>query len=241
MTAEDTGNHKISGRFTYVADGLATTHNCDFIAQERFASAYSVGIDSIRQSRPDLHVEWRVHTACWAASQALKIPGDFVECGVNTGILSRAIVEYVQFDKQADRKFWLLDTYEGIPVEQLTEREHQLERQRMNNKYLHGFEAVQKTFSAFKNVVLVKGKVPDTLPQVKSNKLAYLSIDMNAVVPEIAAAEYFWEKLSPGAFMLLDDYGFAAHIEQKLAFDEFARERGIEIFSIPTGQGLIMK
>jgi hypothetical protein len=129
----------------------------------------------------------------------------------------------------------------GITVEQLTERERMMERERMNNKYLHGFETVQATFAPFRNVVLVKGKVPDTLPQVKSGKVAYLSIDMNAVLPEIAAAEYFWEKLSPGAFMLLDDYGFAAHIEQKLAFDAFARERGIEIFSLPTGQGLIMK
>jgi hypothetical protein len=110
MANQETGNYKISGAFTYVADGLATTHNCDFIAQERFARAYGAGIESIRQFRPDLHVEWRVHTACWVASQALRIPGDFVECGVNTGILSRAIVDYVQLDKHTERKFWLLDT-----------------------------------------------------------------------------------------------------------------------------------
>lgn len=241
MAADTQNQHKISGNFTFVADGLATTHNCDFIVDPRFAAAYAAGIDTIRHYRPDLHVEWRVHTACWVATQALKTRGDFVECGVNTGILSRAIVEFTDFKSQRDRTFWLLDTFEGIPPEQLSESERQLGRESMNNKYLHGFDRVKQTFSAFDNVQLIKGKVPDTLAQVEASAVAYLSIDMNAVMPEIAAAEFFWDKLSPGGFMLLDDYGFQAHFEQKLAFDEFAARRGIVILSLPTGQGLIMK
>jgi hypothetical protein len=64
---------------------------------------------------------------------------------------------------------------------------------------------------------------------------------MNNVMPEIAAAEYFWDKLVSGAVMVLDDYGFGTHVEQKLGFDAFAARKGVQVLSLPTGQGLIFK
>jgi hypothetical protein len=64
---------------------------------------------------------------------------------------------------------------------------------------------------------------------------------MNCVYPEISAAEYFWNKIAPGGIIVLDDYGFDKHINQKEAFDEFANKRGIQVLSLPTGQGLIFK
>lgn len=64
---------------------------------------------------------------------------------------------------------------------------------------------------------------------------------MNCAAPEIAAAEYFWDRMSPSAVMLLDDYGFVSYEEQKNAFDEFARKKAVEILALPTGQGVIIK
>jgi hypothetical protein len=64
---------------------------------------------------------------------------------------------------------------------------------------------------------------------------------MNCVQPEIAAANYFWDKLVVGGVMILDDYGFYLHIEQKKAFDLFAIEKRQDILSLPTGQGIIIK
>jgi hypothetical protein len=64
---------------------------------------------------------------------------------------------------------------------------------------------------------------------------------MNCVGPEIAAIEYFWPRLVHGALVILDDYGWSAHIAQKLAMDDFAGKVGTKILSLPTGQGLIIK
>lgn len=80
-----------------------------------------------------------------------------------------------------------------------------------------------------------------TLDQVKNDKISFLSIDLNCAAPEIAAADFFWDKLVNGASIVLDDYGWAKHIVQKHAFDDFARRRGVPILSLPTGQGLIIK
>ena len=79
------------------------------------------------------------------------------------------------------------------------------------------------------------------LPQVDAEKIAFLSLDMNTRDPEIAAAECFWDRLVSGAAIVLDDYGWRKHVEQKRAFDEFARKRGVQVLSLPTGQGLILK
>ena len=64
---------------------------------------------------------------------------------------------------------------------------------------------------------------------------------MNCVIPEITAAEFFWDKLVPGALVVLDDYGWSAHKPQKKAFDEFTKKRNTQVLTLPTGQGLIVK
>ena len=64
---------------------------------------------------------------------------------------------------------------------------------------------------------------------------------MNTIIPEISAAEYFWDKMVPGAIIVLDDYGWKGHESQKIGFDRFAKERDVMILSLPTGQGIIVK
>jgi hypothetical protein len=183
-------------------------------------------------------VHWRAHVACWAAERAKSLEGDFVECGVNKGGLALTVMHYVEFQK-LPKKFYLLDTFSGLPDKYVLEEEKALGRSL--GGYEECYEQVKATFEPFDNVVIVKGAVPETLPQVKSEAIAYLSIDMNCVEPEIATAEFFWEKLVSGGVMLLDDYGWAGHILQKRAFDRFAAERTVPILSLPTGQGVIIK
>jgi hypothetical protein len=59
----------------------------------------------------------------------------------------------------------------------------------------------------------LRGTPRDGEPVESANigQVAYLSIDMNNATPEIAAANYFWDKLQPGAPILLDDYGFVRY------------------------------
>src|SRR5262245_20384270 len=71
--------------------------NLSFMNDARFRSAYRRGITSghsygwAGESDPDIGIEWNVYNCCWAAKHAASLPGDFVECGVSTGILSLAV------------------------------------------------------------------------------------------------------------------------------------------------------
>jgi len=73
------------------------------------------------------------------------------------------------------------------------------------------------------------------------DKVAFLSIDMNCMEPEIEAINYFWPKLVPGAIVILDDYEWPQHEEQRNAFKQFAKENNTQILPLPTGQGLLIK
>lgn len=233
------GNHlsrSLYGKVTYNEDGLATTHNADFLTDGRFAEAYAAGKSTGSWTFGDLH--WRAYIVCWAAERGASLEGDFVECGVNRGGYSLSVIHYVGFEK-LDKTFFLLDTYEGL-VERLISPEEKARGVR-TGEYEPCYEAVVKTFSPYENVKIVRGPVPDTLPEVTAEKIAFLSLDMNTRDPEIAAAECFWDRLVSGAAIVLDDYGWRKHYEQKRAFDAFAKERGVAVLALPTGQGLILK
>ncbi len=236
------GRTLVQGPLTYNQDGLATRHNADYMRDPRFVEASRVGLVG---SLPGTRIEWRIHVALWCATQALRLDGDFVECGVHTGILSGAVMTWTDFAKQIDRKFYLFDTWAGIPAEQVSEQEKRIGTLEMNRKYQGGdaiYANVVKKFSPWPNCVVVRGRVPDSLSAMAaSQKVAYLSMDMNVAAAEIAAGEFLWPRLVPGAHILLDDYGWAPHIHQKQAWDDFARAHGVMILSLPTGQGLIVK
>jgi hypothetical protein len=186
-------------------------------------------------------IHWRVHTILWAASHCKDIEGDFVECGTNKGGYAKAICEYLDF-KTTNKTFYLLDTFEGLDISLMTEEEKKAGRlEHFKAAYSDCFAEVQKTFSSEPNVRLIKGTVPGTLSQVPSEKVAFLSIDMNNVNPEIAAMDYFWDKLSVGGMVVLDDYAYVSYNFQYEAHNNWAKEKGIKILSLPTGQGLIVK
>lgn len=230
--------------YSYNGQGLRTFgKNPGFLEEPRFQRAYGRGWNSGHRKAAMIDdSRWVVHVALWAASQAARLPGDFVECGVDTGMLSLAICDWLDFN-ELDKDFWLFDTFCGIPEEQMTAAElNGIGGWHNRHSYRECFETAVVNFAAFPRCRLVRGKVPETLAAFPADRpVAYLSIDMNIVLPEIAAITFFWERLVPGAMVLLDDYAWATHRDQKAAFDAFAEARGAMILTLPTGQGLIVR
>lgn len=225
----------------YHEDGLATEHNAEFIQEARFREAYALG--KATGSWGERDIRWRAYVACWAASHAAHLPGDFVECGVNRGGLSRAVAHYVDLER-LNKRFYLLDTFAGIPAESISPEEWALGRRPGSwtpTSYGECYDDVKRTFSGYDNVILVRGVIPDTLPLVEATQVCYLSIDLNCAAPEIAAAEHFWPRMVSGGVILLDDYAQMPFLPQKRAFDAFAARHGVMVLALPTGQGLILK
>ena len=233
---------------SYDASYLVTwLQSIDFMRDDRFLSAYERGMDSGHHmgrppgSKEDAQVQWQVAICCWAARHASRLPGDFVECGTNTGILSLAICDYLDFNT-LDKSFWLFDTYEGIPPEQVSPEERAQGRiEQGAASYSPCYDLAKRNFAPYPRARLIKGKVPESLSTAPIDKVAYLCLDMTIAYPERAAIEYFWPRMVTGAIAVLNLYGWAPYRPQKRVLDEFANKEGVEIMLLPTGQGLLIK
>jgi Macrocin-O-methyltransferase (TylF) len=234
----------INTRRHYDEDGLFTVHNDHFRHDPAFKAAYQRGVEANNNLEP--HLEWRLHVALWAASSALGAAGDFVECGVNTGFMSSAIMARLNWGQVA-RRFYLIDTFAGPVMSQFSSAEVRDGRRKLAEDYMAAgaYETdllrVRANFAEWPNAVVVPGSVPEILPAVETPSVAFLHLDMNCAYPERAALEYFWDRLSPGAFVLLDDYAYYGFENQADAIDAVAQSLGFSVLSLPTGQGLIVK
>lgn len=89
--------------YTYNGSGLRVfDESIDFLSDPRFVAAHRGGWEANphRHGAVDNN-RWIVHVALWAASHTAQLPGDFVEFGVNTGMLSLAICDYLGFAPMA--------------------------------------------------------------------------------------------------------------------------------------------
>lgn len=229
----------------YARDGLISVHSHAFMQDPAFIDAYARGVKAIG-GIDSYQWHWRIHIGLWAAKVASRLDGDFVECGVNKGFLSSAIMEYLDWNS-LDRDYYLLDTFAGLDERFVSDRERKVGTLRKNAEnlqsgfYITGADSVRANFAQWPRARIVEGAIPETLGQVTARQVAYLHLDMNCAPPEVAALTYFWERLVAGAPVLLDDYAYLGYTPQKLAIDDFARARGVTVCSLPTGQGLLIK
>jgi len=233
----------VDAEHVYDQDKLRSQHNHEFMNDPSFQAAYARGVLA---TGLDHGWHWRVHTGLWAAKSASKLRGDFVECGCGKGFLSSAIMKYLDWNSLG-RTFWLLDTFSGIDERYVTPGELEDGILKMNEYqiadglYPMAPDLVFENFSEWRNVKIIVGPVPETLEQMTATSIAYLHLDMNCAPPEIAAINRLWSRLVPGAFVLLDDYAYYGYRHQKLAMDEFARSKQVQVLSLPTGQGLMIR
>ncbi len=220
------------GGRVFASDMLITLHrNTGFVDDPGFMGAFSA------EARDDQErsLLWRLHVLVWCAEGALRRAGDFVECGVYRGFSTAVAARYLDFARLA-RRWVLFDTFSGIPEDQLNPGNINPDIYREPGLY----SACVARFAHLPNVEVVRGRVPDILDGHAPERVAFLHLDMNSAEAEAAALEFFFARLGEGAYVLLDDYGWLAHREQKLVADEFFGDHGYHVLELPTGQGLVI-
>lgn len=219
--------------YTFAGDMLITfNRNMGFLEDAKFMEAFNASVEYPFEKT----LVWRLHVLCWCAQNGLRREGDFVECGVYRGLCSSVAARYLEFGGR-DKQWYLYDTFAGIPADQLNPG-----TEASPPEYaLPGlYEFCRQRFAPYRNVHVVQGRIPEVLRERAPEKVAFLHLDMNSASAEIAALEFFWERLTPGALVLLDDYGWRGYRAQKLAEDPFFAARGRRVLELPTGQGMVM-
>jgi hypothetical protein len=165
------------------------------------------------------------------------VPGDFIETGVWRGGLTIFLRGILAAYGDRARRVWVADSFEGLPPPDPEKTPLEAKAhvgQVMTDTYKHfavGIEEVQENFKRFglldDQVVFLKGWFKDTLPTAPIERLALARLDGDYYQSTIDALTSLYPKLSPGGYLIVDDYGEDTWTNCRRAVDEYRQASGI--------------
>lgn len=202
------------------------------------------------QLTPELAVEWFRRNS-WQAYTLLdesgldhlqrctervlekNVPGDLIECGVWRGGSCIFMRGLLRAHGDGRRQVWVADSFQGLP--QPDPSRSPLDA--ISHEFLRvigglrcSLEEVHENFRRFdlldRRVRFLPGWFQDTLPAAPIDKLALIRLDADYYESTRQALEALYAKLSPGGFVIIDDYG-SAGLGARRAVDDFRRQQSI--------------
>lgn len=176
-------------------------------------------------------------------NQVKDIPGDIVECGVfkGTGIYTFLKLKRI-FNPNSNKKVIGFDFFDNKNL--ITTLENDIDRHYMNSLFKdrnfnhdEGFkdylsEKIKNDGFNTNEFELIKGDVSKTtLSFSKDNpgfKISLLYLDLDLEIPTYDTLSNFWDNMTKGGIIVLDEYGYHKWSESK-GVDRFINEKGIEV------------
>lgn len=160
------------------------------------------------------------------------IPGDYIETGAWRGgacILMRGVL--AAYDIR-DRQVFCADSFEGLP--RPNPRKYPADKR----DRLFAFEdlaiseeQVRRNFAAYDllddQVVFLKGLFKETLPGLRPRSFALLRLDGDMYESTFDALFHLYDLLSPGGFVIVDDYGVLKSC--RAAVHDYVDGRGLRV------------
>jgi O-methyltransferase len=170
---------------------------------------------------------WNVRDAAEAVVRE-GVPGDFVETGVWRGglcIMAKAVFAATG----ANRRVYACDSFRGLP--EITDGVDAPLKLHENPLLSISVEQVRENFARFnlldEDVVFVEGWFADTMPRLREQvgQVAILRLDGDYYTSTREVIDPLYDKVSPGGFIIVDDYG--CYDQARDAIHDFWAERGI--------------
>jgi hypothetical protein len=143
------------------------------------------------------------------------VPGDLIETGVWRGGATFFMRAILKARGDTDRLVWVADSFAGLPPPDTARFPcdegitlHQFPQLAVS------LENVRENFRRYglldEQVRFLKGWFRDTLPAAPIRRLAVLRLDGDLYESTIQALNALYPKLSPGGYLIVDDYGNVA-------------------------------
>ncbi len=160
---------------------------------------------------------------------AAGVPGDLIETGVWRGgacIFMRGLLLAYEM---RDRRVWVADSFAGLPPPDPRHVQDSGDRHHSFPELSIGLQTVQENFRKFglldDQVVFLQGWFAETLPKAPIEQLALLRLDGDMYGSTMDALTALYHKVSPGGFVIVDDYGAVAAC--RAAITDFRAAHGI--------------
>jgi len=166
------------------------------------------------------------------------VRGDFIETGVWRGGATIFMRGLLKAYGVTDRMVWVADSFEGLPRGDPIRypKESHAEFHKLRDLAV-SLDEVRKNFELYglldDQVRFLKGWFRDTLPRAPIRELAVMRLDGDLYESTMDALGNLYAKLSPGGFVIVDDYNAVKSCND--AVEDFRKERQIttELSMIP--------
>jgi hypothetical protein len=175
------------------------------------------------------------------------VPGDLLEAGVWRGGMVIFLRAVLAAHGATDRRVWVADSFQGLPEPDATRfpreaRAHASKTLTEDFQHLAVPEAdVRANFAAFDllddQVGFLAGWFKDTLAAAPIDRLAVLRVDGDYYESTLDTLTALYDKVSPGGYVIVDDYGERLWTYCRRAVDEFRAAHGITapLMKVDTG------
>jgi O-methyltransferase len=158
------------------------------------------------------------------------IPGDYIETGVWRGGASILIRAVLAAHSIKDRKVYVADSFEGLPKPNGQKYpKDKRDRLFVFEELAVSQETVVENFDKYglldDQVVFLKGFFSETLPRLTTERFALLRLDGDMYESTMDALTNLYDRLSPGGYVIVDDYGALNSCRQ--AVHDFLNSRGL--------------
>jgi hypothetical protein len=141
-----------------------------------------------------------------------RIPGDLIETGVWRGGASIFMRAILKAHDVTDRCVWVADSFQGLPPP--NPRQYPADsggNYNLNDTLKVDVEEVRSNFEKYglldDQVRFLKGWFSETLPKAPIKHLAVIRLDGDMYESTMDAMVALYPKLSPGGYLIVDDYG----------------------------------
>lgn len=168
---------------------------------------------------------------CIATIMRENVPGDLIETGVWRGGATIFMRANLKAWGDTERTVWVADSFEGLPPPDPArfpaDDGDELHRQ---SGLAVGVEQVKHNFERYglldEQVQFLVGWFKETLPTAPIEQLALARLDGDMYESTIQALDGLYDKIAPGGFCIIDDYG--SHATQAgQAVHDFRAKHGI--------------
>jgi O-methyltransferase len=165
------------------------------------------------------------------ARSVATLPGDAAELGVFRGGSARVLGSVLR-----GRTLHLFDTFSGMPFHDPAKDYH------LSGDFRDtSLASVQSFLQGLDGLVFHQGTFTETLPSVADRTFAFVHVDADLYASVRECCEFFYPRLTRGAILLFDDYGFVSCPGAREAVDEFFASRPEVPVYLLTGQCLVVK
>lgn len=199
--------------------GVVTPFDMSALHTGRFADVFDAANRNDPTCSSDL-LRLRAYLAYLFAEVARRVRGDYLAAGISFAVAEKVVYELTL--KGTARTFHLIDPF-------LDHRD---------TGYCKDPAFVADLFGRDAAVRFHLAAIPDAFPITLPDGLAFAHLDTGDEDAELASLPYLVGCMNQGGVIVIDSYGLGQFAAR---YDAVAQRCGAAVFTLPTGQGVLMR